>query len=245
MLHPAYLWIGSDTELTTKALSFIKSHVCKQAKSRPGGCTTCIDCAKVERKQHHLLLWVAPENTYTISLIEEVLQKIVFALERDEHFFIVFEHAELFNTSCANSLLKSLEEPPPGYHFILLAPRTEGILPTIRSRCITQVFKQHTEQLKHSLFSYFTPVTISTVQEFTKELERVKMAEREIQPFLDQLTDFWYLFLKEGYAHHNEHDIKKAYKALEILHNARALPVMPGSSKIFLKNLYLCLSIAF
>lgn len=44
--------------------------------------------------------------------------------------------AEDMNTATANSLLKSLEEPPPGAFFLLVSHRPARLLPTIRSRCI-------------------------------------------------------------------------------------------------------------
>lgn len=147
-LHPAYLWIGSEADLQARALAFIKAHQCKQ-----GGCDACATCVNISKKQHHLLLWIKPENTYTLAQLEGVMQAIVFALQPDEHYFIVFEHAELFNAACANSLLKSLEEPPAGYHFILLAPRMQGIVPTIKSRCIVETFQSKGED-KHPLYAY-------------------------------------------------------------------------------------------
>jgi DNA polymerase-3 subunit delta' len=47
----------------------------------------------------------------------------------------VINDAQAMNEEAANSLLKTLEEPPPGSVLILLTPETEAILPTIRSRC--------------------------------------------------------------------------------------------------------------
>ena len=44
--------------------------------------------------------------------------------------------AEDMNLHAANSLLKSLEEPPPGAVFVLVSHRPARLLPTIRSRCI-------------------------------------------------------------------------------------------------------------
>lgn len=240
MIHPAYLYIGPHKELIEQTISFIKKHICKNA-----GCLTCIDCTKIDKRQHHALLWITPENSYTLATIEGVMHTIVYALQPDEHFFIVFEHAELFNIACANSLLKSLEEPPRGYHFMLLAERTEGILATIRSRCIVETFSSNAEQEKHPLLDYFTPVTMTKAAEFIKELDRARMPEREVQPFLDALTDYWYTKLCAAYEKNDENEAKKMQKILAILENARTFPVMPGSSKIFLKNLYLCLSIAF
>lgn len=44
--------------------------------------------------------------------------------------------AEDMNTATANSLLKSLEEPPAGAIFLLVSHRPARLLPTIRSRCV-------------------------------------------------------------------------------------------------------------
>ena len=44
--------------------------------------------------------------------------------------------AEDMNAATANSLLKSLEEPPAGAMFILVSHRPARLLPTIRSRCV-------------------------------------------------------------------------------------------------------------
>lgn len=49
--------------------------------------------------------------------------------------WVVIEELELMNTSAANSLLKTLEEPPEGVRFLLTAQRAGKLLPTILSRC--------------------------------------------------------------------------------------------------------------
>ena len=49
---------------------------------------------------------------------------------------IVLVHpAEAMNLNAANALLKALEEPQSGAHFILVSHRPARLLPTIRSRC--------------------------------------------------------------------------------------------------------------
>lgn len=48
---------------------------------------------------------------------------------------VVLYPAEALNAPSANALLKTLEEPPPGTVFILVAHRIERLLPTILSRC--------------------------------------------------------------------------------------------------------------
>src|SRR5205823_5208068 len=46
----------------------------------------------------------------------------------------IIERADTLNEPTANSLLKALEEPPPYALFILLAPHSGRLLPTILSR---------------------------------------------------------------------------------------------------------------
>ena len=48
---------------------------------------------------------------------------------------VVIQPAEALNPNAANALLKSLEEPPPGVHFLLVTHRPHQLLPTIKSRC--------------------------------------------------------------------------------------------------------------
>ena len=47
---------------------------------------------------------------------------------------ILIEPAEAMNEATANALLKSLEEPPAGVHFLLVSDAPERLLPTVRSR---------------------------------------------------------------------------------------------------------------
>jgi DNA polymerase-3 subunit delta' len=51
------------------------------------------------------------------------------------HRWILVEEAHRLNQSSGNILLKTLEEPPPDTHFILVTHRPEALLQTIRSRC--------------------------------------------------------------------------------------------------------------
>jgi DNA polymerase III subunit delta' len=48
---------------------------------------------------------------------------------------IIIDSADDLEKSAVNALLKSLEEPPAGCFFLLVAHRPGGLLPTVRSRC--------------------------------------------------------------------------------------------------------------
>lgn len=50
---------------------------------------------------------------------------------------VIINPAEAMNVNAANALLKSLEEPPQGVLFILVAHKPQQLLPTILSRCLS------------------------------------------------------------------------------------------------------------
>lgn len=77
------------------------------------------------------------KNEISIQQIRQiVLPQVGFApSEGDARVFIV-RGADELGTGAANALLKTLEEPRPGTHFILLTSRPDRLLPTIRSRSI-------------------------------------------------------------------------------------------------------------
>ncbi|MCB9619711.1 MAG: hypothetical protein H6724_09720 [Sandaracinus sp.] len=61
-----------------------------------------------------------------------------FAPFEAKHAFVIFPEADVsfpeHHPEAANALLKTLEEPKRGVHFVLLAARPDRLLPTIRSR---------------------------------------------------------------------------------------------------------------
>jgi DNA polymerase-3 subunit delta' len=73
------------------------------------------------------------------QLRSEILPFAQFAPFEAKAAFLVFPEAEVsfpeHPPEVANALLKTLEEPRPGVHFVLLSERPDRLLPTIRSRC--------------------------------------------------------------------------------------------------------------
>ncbi len=234
MLHPAYLWIGPEAELAAHTLTFLKQALCKK-----GNCNQCTDCVNITHNRHYLIRRLSPENFYTLAQLEVVFETLSFALHTGEQFFFIFEHAHLFNQASANSLLKSLEEPPAGYHFILLASRADGILPTIRSRCLIEHFSGSLAASANPLFNFFISPEQERAADFVKELEKSKILEREVYELVDHLLRYWHEQLKNAYATNNEALILLSQKMSDIIHDAGNYLPMSGSAKLFLKNLYL------
>ena len=63
------------------------------------------------------------------------IESLSIGSHRGGHRVILIYPLELLRSDAANTLLKSLEEPPANTIFILLADRVDRVLPTIRSRC--------------------------------------------------------------------------------------------------------------
>ncbi|MCC7549297.1 MAG: DNA polymerase III subunit delta' [Burkholderiales bacterium] len=53
---------------------------------------------------------------------------------------VVVEQAERLHPSAANAMLKTLEEPPPATHFLLVSGKPVRLPATVRSRCVTLAF---------------------------------------------------------------------------------------------------------
>ncbi len=116
---------------STAALAFAAALVCPQ-----GGCGHCAECIAVQHSAHADVEHVVPESvTYTVEETRELVRRSALSPSRAPWHVFVLEDADRLNAESANTLLKSIEEPTPGTVWILCAPSTEDVLPTIRSRC--------------------------------------------------------------------------------------------------------------
>jgi DNA polymerase III subunit delta' len=70
---------------------------------------------------------------------------------------IIIDAADDMEISAANALLKSLEEPPVGTHFMLISHSSDRLLPTIRSRCQMMRFDPLNRQEMDSALKILLP----------------------------------------------------------------------------------------
>ncbi|MCE7528744.1 DNA polymerase III subunit delta' [Polynucleobacter sp. IMCC 29146] len=70
-----------------------------------------------------------------IAEARSVISSLGLGSHRGGNRVILVSPLEQLKPDAANTLLKSLEEPPPQTIFILVAARLDRVLPTIRSRC--------------------------------------------------------------------------------------------------------------
>lgn len=232
---PAQLWLGKHEELNAQVELYLQKFFCAH-----NACLVCSSCQAIRSKQFHAITWLGPEKNYTLEHLAPLVNTIAFALDPQHHHFFVLQKADCLTSVCANSLLKSIEEPPPGYHCILLAQQLDDILPTIRSRCIVKNFYSDQSTIKHTtIFDFFTQQRTLSAMVFLKELEQAALSEQEVGELYDHLLIYWTKKLEAALTTHNTPQYSHAYRMVECLQKAHQRPPMPGSSTLALKNLFL------
>lgn len=147
-LPGTYLFVGTQgVGKGALARAFAQAAACLEPQQDPfDACGKCLSCRLVQSGNHteirtitpagdHMQIWQFWDRdnrppgilSHTLNYAPSVGKKRVYILER----------ADTLNESAANSLLKVLEEPPHYTLFILLAPHTARVLPTIVSRAQT------------------------------------------------------------------------------------------------------------
>lgn len=236
--HPAQLWLGENNKLIIHTEKFLRDLWCKNKN-----CGYCFICKAISEHQHHLLLWIKPEkHFYSVDQIEEIQHKTAFELNQDEDFYIVFEQAEALSINSCNKLLKIVEEPPRGYHFIFLAPSMENILPTLISRCILTNFKnENFFEIRYINFAEKILDTKTSLFDLQKEIESLNPNEYETNRILTIIFENLMRAYKDQ-IDKKENEALRTFKILEIIKSSLKQTPMPGSAKIFWRNILLQIS---
>ncbi len=233
-MHPAYLFVGSEKEIYDYLTTALKEVFCSNSSK-----AICRVCKNIENRKHESIRFIEPEGQYTISQLNIIFDNIIFKLNAGEHYFFIINKADLLNISCSNKLLKSLEEPPAGYHFILVTSRLDSILETILSRCVIKDFSKQNIIENNILFNIFININHNINMQDIKELENTKIPNYLIANLIDHLYDYYHNNLKTAISEQNNKKIDHISQIIEVLDKSKRQYPMPGSSKIFLKNLYL------
>lgn len=80
------------------------------------------------------------KRNISIDQVRQIQHRLITRPTLGNRRAIIIDPADDMEKSAVNALLKSLEEPPTGSFFLLVAHRPGRLLPTIRSRCRTLRF---------------------------------------------------------------------------------------------------------
>lgn len=104
---------------------------------------------------------VTPEKEeLSIAEVREVKKELVFSSTTAR--LIIFERFESASIEAQNALLKTLEERNHSIHYILIASRTDKILPTVLSR--TKLVELEKPLKKESKMSKLIPEIIASIK---------------------------------------------------------------------------------
>jgi DNA polymerase-3 subunit delta' len=149
----AYLFTAKKGSGKSKlAFEFAKASFCKE--SEVDSCGSCINCRKMDHQNHpdfKLISVLEDKSAISINQIRELKKEIAYKPYDSDHKIYIIEAAEKMTKEAANSLLKTLEEPPSFATIILLVEDSGKLLPTIVSRCqqikLRNVSKQKIKEL--------------------------------------------------------------------------------------------------
>ena len=133
----AYLFVGQDgIGKRLLAREMAKALNCTSDGPRP--CDACAACGQIARGTHPDIHWIGPEGAAGLLRIDDVrrvLGRVALRPFSARVQVVIIDPAQRLTEEAANSLLKTLEEPPATAKFLLLTPQVSHCLPTVVSRC--------------------------------------------------------------------------------------------------------------
>jgi hypothetical protein len=204
----------------------------------------CKSCDQVRRNCSYQARFLEPGAQYLVQEIEEVRNRLSLLLSGTPYYFFVFTKSERLSQATGNRLLKSIEEPPSGYHFIFLTTNIDEILPTIRSRCTTITCSSESSRKENPVVSAFlSEIRLSTLAEFEKILSEAKPDPAESRFLLSDLLKIFLQRETELIKLGNAQALEKIEPILELFKKALNTPPPQGSSDLFWKQLFLSFTI--
>ena len=141
----SYIFYGPEgTGKRTSAIAFAQTLNCtnqtisdkQHAISDLDACGECISCKKIKEGIHPDVEYIVPEGRQVkINQIRELRRRVNFKPVEARVKVYIIDDAGQITREAANSLLKTLEEPPDQVVLILVTSNINQLLPTIRSRC--------------------------------------------------------------------------------------------------------------
>lgn len=231
--HPSHLWISDPQTLEQNTISHLQKMLCSNS-----GCLHCSTCETLQEKTHPWVKWIEPENNYTNDLIDTIIKNSTLQLDESEYRFFILTKTERLTPHCANKLLKTIEEPHKNYFFIFFSQNKDVILPTIQSRCLLNIFESKTgHHHQQKIIAPLMMLQFDKPGDYFKTLSSSQIKEQESLELLNILFEFW----SKKYKQTIDEEKSIAGKITQIILDHIEQPIMPGSSKIVWKNIYLSL----
>ncbi|MDR1941725.1 MAG: DNA polymerase III subunit delta' [Endomicrobium sp.] len=188
-----------------------------------GACGKCRNCEKISKNIHpdvHFIDFakqaqlqaedVEKQKTLKIGTIRYMQKEVSTKIREGRWKFFIVEPAEQMNSEAANSLLKTLEEPPENTIIILIAKHKETIPQTIVSRSQTLFFQPlDSRQITNYLMLNRMIAADKAVKIAAAAEGSIETAEKFIDEAESQGTTLWFKLKNEKLCASDILDISK------------------------------------
>jgi DNA polymerase III subunit delta' len=222
-LPNSLLFVGPQGQGKKKvALGLAQALLCDRSRSACGECPSCIGVYKMQSPG--LIVLTSEGGPIKIEAARQVIEQLSLATWGRGRVVLIDE-AEKLNPQAANSLLKSIEEPPERTHFILTAASQESVLKTIYSRSQVIRFRNLNREelaeitgqsvsdpeLVDSTWQVFGQIWRESDTSVVTQSARVLLTDRERAL---QVLELWREFTRDIW-------LSKNLKKVEFIHSAK------------------------
>jgi DNA polymerase-3 subunit gamma/tau len=141
-VRQAYLFAGPrGTGKTSMARILAKALNCAQGPT-PTPDNTCSACVSITSGSSLDVIEMDAASQRGIDDIREIRDRVVLQPAEGRYKVYILDEAHQLTDAAWNALLKLIEEPPPHLVFVFCTTDLAKVLPTVRSRCQTFVFRR-------------------------------------------------------------------------------------------------------
>ena len=156
----------------------------------PGvGCGECTACKRILGGSSAGIEWIVPEGPggmIKVDVARSLANRLAHAPFEGSHHVVVFDPGTALNETSLNALLKSIEEPVPGVHFVFIVESPEALLPTIVSRCLPVRFGALSEDDTATVLDAALEARAAAAAEEGNDPPKIPKARRELAMRLSQ-----------------------------------------------------------
>lgn len=126
------------------AMRLAATLLCEQVDDSGAPCGRCRGCVQRAAGTHPNLSWLTREinektdkekRDISMDQLRTMMERLGLSSHYGQARVVVIDPADALNANGVNAVLKTVEEPPPGIHIVLISERPMALAPTLRSRC--------------------------------------------------------------------------------------------------------------